>query len=276
MVVDSERVRSAVRRRVASARPRTERERRRLVAAGTLSPAQLELLRGVSGRISHRDGMYGGAVEHYYGVGLSAVHCIEAALAAAGRSDPAVVLDLPCGHGRVLRALQARWPEARFTVSDTDRDGVLFCARAWGAEPRFSSPRFEALDLGGPFDLIWCGSLATHLDEDRIGALLACLQRHLAPQGAAVVTTHGDRTAANMRDGSIDYLLAPGVQDGLVAAYERDGFAYSDYQDMPGYGVTLTSRDWFGARAERAGLTVAHFAAAAWDDHQDVFGLVVA
>ena len=79
------------------------------------------------------------------------------------------ILDLPCGHGRVMRWLRATFPKASLTACDIDGDGVSFCAETFGARPALSSTDPEDLVLG-TFDLIWCGSLLTHLrpgDWDR-------------------------------------------------------------------------------------------------------------
>src|SRR5262245_10124406 len=71
----------------------------------------------------------------YHRVGQSALHCIRLSLEAAGK-DPAEVrsiLDLPSGHGRVLRYLKAAFPDAALTACDLSRDGVDFCAATFGA-----------------------------------------------------------------------------------------------------------------------------------------------
>ena len=60
--------------------------------------------------ISPNDGMYqGGNKDHYFSVGRSALRNIKLAMAAAGKNptDMKNILDLPSGHGRVLRFLKA-------------------------------------------------------------------------------------------------------------------------------------------------------------------------
>src|SRR4051794_26106944 len=65
---------------------------------------------------------------HYFGVGRSALECIDISVRAAQTnvSDVKRILDLPCGHGRVLRYLKAAFPEAEITACDIMRDGVDF------------------------------------------------------------------------------------------------------------------------------------------------------
>src|SRR5437870_5495298 len=92
------------------------------------------------------------ALSHYLESG-------RAALTAAGKTDVRRILDLPCGHGRVLRVLKAAFPGAALTACDIDRDGVDFCASRFGAEPVYSVEDPGRIPVRGPFDLIWVGSL---------------------------------------------------------------------------------------------------------------------
>ena len=77
------------------------------------------------------------------------------------------MLDLPCGFGRVTRFLCARYPAASITVSDLDRDGVDYCAARFNAQAAYSVRDFRDLQLGGAYDLLWVGSLITHLPAPR-------------------------------------------------------------------------------------------------------------
>src|SRR5512144_2954446 len=86
-----------------------------------------------SEEISSRDGMFAGNREHYFAVGRSALRAVGLALLAAGRPAPRRILDLPSGHGRVLRMLRAAWPDAEITACDLDHDGVRYCERTFGA-----------------------------------------------------------------------------------------------------------------------------------------------
>lgn len=261
------------RRRLATHPWKTRAERERL--ARTSGAGERELLARVDATISPRDAMYVGDGGHYFSVGLSALRCIEESLAAAGTSQTQRILDMPCGHGRVLRFLRARYPAASAVACDVDEDGIAFCAETFGAHPQRSSTDLASLDPGDPFDLIWCGSLVTHLDADANAALLALFARSLTPNGIAVVTTHGPLVAERLRSGAAEaYQLEPAAAVAALRAYDETGFGYADYAWSPGYGISISSTDWIAAAAAECGLRVTHAIPHGWDGHQDVVALV--
>ena len=103
------------------------------------------MLERLDPHVDPADAMHAGDSAHYLAVGLSAIACAEA----AGVTDPRRILDMPCGHGRVLRALAAAYPNAALTACDLDRHGVDFCAAQFGAAPIYSSEDLHELDLPG-------------------------------------------------------------------------------------------------------------------------------
>jgi SAM-dependent methyltransferase len=265
----------AVRRRVRALAFRTERQKRQLLADNALAATEREQLVALESRISPRDTMYTGDGAHYFKVGLSAMRAVEAALRAASLPGVGRVLDLPCGHGRVLRFLVRRFPQAEFTACDLDRDGVDFCAQTFGATPVYSTEDLDALAFAARFDLIWCGSLVTHLNEEATRALFRLFARHLAPGGLLIFTAHGDFVARRMPRGEFDYMLTGAQIETITRLYAETGFGYEDYSEQAGYGVALTSPAWIRAQlAASGGLKEVYFSARAWDDHHDVYGYV--
>jgi SAM-dependent methyltransferase len=253
---------------------------------GSVPMRQRQLLERAQHAASSNDSMAAGGWPHYFSVGLDAVRCIDAALARTSANEPAAVLDMPCGWGRVMRFLAARLPEASLTACDIVDDAIEFCAGRFGARPVRSSPAFAEIDFGQRFDLIWCGSLVTHIDAGAADALLRLFARSLAPGGLAVVTAHGDEAAQRMRGRDALYELAPGAAARILASYERDGFGFAELphslpeaevEERPPapYGISLSSHAWMRRASRRAGLREVHFAAHDWDGHQDVYGFVL-
>lgn len=216
------------------------------------------------------DGMYKRTEKkHYFDVGRSALSCVQRALQIAGRPAPSSILDLPCGHGRVMRFLRAVYPQAKITACDLLRDGVAFCAQAFGAEPVYSSENVHEIPLRGRFDLIWCGSLLTHLDAPRWHEFLKFFARHLTSGGVCVFTVHGNYVVSSMRDFGSQY----GVPDqiGMVNDWSQSGFGYRSYEHEPNYGISLSSAEWVRREIERVPQLrwLAH-QERGWDAHQDV------
>ena len=266
----------ATRRWLRTIPPQTQLQKRRLLSNSSLSDTERELLGKVSARIYYNDGMYHGDGVHYFKVGLSAIHCIDEALASARLKDPRTILDLPCGSGRVLRFLRRRFPEASITAAELETGPVEFCARTFGAEPAFSSLNLDEVSLGKTFDLIWCGSLVTHLNERGIVSLFRLFRRHLAPGGLMMVTTHGDFVARRIPTRDFDYGLTDEQIARIGVDYPSSGYRFEDYPGEKDYGVSLTSPEWIHARIrELGGLREVYFKERGWDDHQDVFGFVL-
>ena len=214
------------------------------------------------------DTMHDGRDEHYLAVGLSALRCIASAV---GTQQPRRILDLPCGFGRVTRMLRAQYPTAQITVSDLDRPGVDFAAAHFGARGIYSVEDLAALDLGETFDLIWVGSLVTHLSESQTRAFLQAMHRAMAPDATLVISSHG----ATIADGLKQWLY--GVEPPSAAAilddYAADGYGHRGYGQSDGYGISLTDRHWWQRAAAAHGFTLVSYEERAWDGHQDILAL---
>ncbi len=215
------------------------------------------------------------ALNVYLAVGKSALDNCEASLSAAQRtfSDIKTCLDLPCGHGRVLRWLRSRIDPAGITACEIDRDAVDFCRQEFGVKGVYSSDDLNQLTFPDVYDLIWVGSLFTHLDPERCLALLRKLTSALREGGVLIFTTHGESCFA--RPG----LSAYGkrfrvIGDRMKADFYRDGFCYSPYEDTGYYGITVHSEDYVKnlmATNVSDRLQLVRFQARGWHDHQDVW-----
>ncbi|MCG8456419.1 MAG: class I SAM-dependent methyltransferase [Holophagales bacterium] len=251
----------------------------RELASGGVSAREAELALGLETAIHPDDEMfYASEAEHYLVAGLGALRSVEAALEAAGiTTDVASVLDLPCGYGRVLRWLKARFPAAELVGCELQAEAVTFCRERLGVDARRSAADLGSLDLGRGFGLQWCGSLFTHLDRSRALALLRCLVRHLEPGGLCVLTTHGQAVDDLLRLGIRDYDLEPPAIAGLLEDFDATGFGYAEYAFWPGYGVSLTSAEavrrlaTVAAEQEGCRWTEVLHRPLGWDGHQDVF-----
>jgi len=194
--------------------------------------------------ISPNDTMYQcGNKEHYYSVGQSALDCINLAISAVGRDirDIKTILDLPSGYGRVLRFLKAFFDHADITACDLEREAVDFCHKVFGAKAVYSSKRPSDIRLSDRFDLIWCGSLLTHLNFNLWNEFFAFFNSVLNNEGFLVFTTHGRYCAQRMLTKDFTYGLDSHKIEMLLAEFHHNGFGFVGYEDNDDYGISLTS-----------------------------------
>jgi SAM-dependent methyltransferase len=226
--------------------------------------------------ISPRDEMFAGDYEHYFSVGRSAVECIRLGLQAAGKVEARSILDMPCGHGRVLRALREEFPEAEITACDLNRDGVEFCQKTFGALPAYSNEEVREIPLIR-YDLIWCGSLLTHMPIQSWYGFLELFRDHLDPGGILVYTTHGRWPAERMRSGECLYGISKA--DKILKGYRKEGFGFAQYDWAKAkrltYGISL-AEPWRAVKMleDIPELRLIHYRERAWDNHQDVIAAI--
>lgn len=238
--------------------------------------AKPDPLIGVNRTIAVGDEMLHGNEIHYFDVGASALHVIETALIAARRPKSTIknILDLPCGHGRVMRFLRQAFPDAQLTACDLNRSGVEFCATTFGALPVVSCAAIDEIPLQGEFDLIWCGSLLTHLSEEKCAAFLRLFQRILGHGGLLVFTMHGRHYVREVAAGKIPHGVTAPQLAALFSGYHQRGFSYVDYSVQSGYGLSLAHPSFVTAQlVDHPGWRLLGYNEAGWDHRQDVICL---
>ena len=145
----------------------------------------------VSALISPQDGMFQGNAGHYFSCGASALNAISAAVGLSGMARVGSILDFGSGAGRVTRWLRASYPSADLTVTDIREDDLAFCSAEFAATAWASTIAVEELSAPRHYDVIWVGSVVTHLSEDAATRLIRKLLSFLTPRGLLVLSTHG-------------------------------------------------------------------------------------
>jgi SAM-dependent methyltransferase len=219
--------------------------------------------------VSPEDTMLRDTGEMYFPLGALALRKIRLAMLAGRCWGAQSILDFGCGYGRVLRYLAAGFPRAELAACDLDRGGVDFCADTFGATPIYGSYDPAEIEVGETFDLIWCGSVFTHLDAPRWNGFLDLLTPLLRPRGLLVFTTtgHGYLESVRRGDGGNWFPLEQ------AGDFPTAGFAYAEYPHIPGYGQFLCSVPWALEKLERLPLRVVMATEDCWA-HQDVIACV--
>jgi len=226
----------------------------------------MEISAAVSRAISPNDAMFkaqDGDLDAYLEFGRMTVDLLK------GYSEsPRRVLDFACGWGRVTRHIVAEWPEAEVWACELYPDAVEFCERELGVRGVVSSTNAEDVKLPKDCDLIWVGSLFTHLDSPQWRDFLRLLERALARSGVLVFTTHGRHAAEQIRP----WEKSPE----LFESYDRTGFGYAERPwGWPGYGGSLSTVEWVHEFVEtKTGLKVLSAEERGWSNYQDVVSCI--
>ena len=238
-----------------------------------LPGATQPFLRKVSLDLHQGDAMYDGNDRHYLSCGASALNVILSALRLADRPDPAAILDFGSGAGRVTRWLRAAFPLAVLDVCDLREDDVRFCRDTFQARTWVSGTLIGDLNAPDAYDLIWLGSVATHLSSEATERLLLKMLSWTRPCGLVVMSLHGRYAFQRQETREFCYIDDDRWQR-IKAGYETAGFGYSDYDGQKGYGISLTRPSWIAALIERLpGARITALSERAWDGHHDVVAI---
>lgn len=217
-------------------------------------------------------------LERYVHVGADALRIVVNALIANRREPPTSVLDFPSGSGRVTRHLAAFFPTATHVVGDLYDSHVEFCTRTFGARGVVTGANPDDVDFGHTFDVIFCGSLLTHLPEPQVHPILRLITRSLSPRGIAIVTLHG-RASDVIQHREPDKYAPDSIYERARRQVAKRGFGYADYEDsfrsrffkQRSYGVALVRPHWVVDRiAQLPGVRLLGYTEMDWDGHQDV------
>jgi SAM-dependent methyltransferase len=231
----------------------------------------------VPGRIHISDDMLGGTdracLEHYGSVGRDAVRNVEESLVSVGRDfgDVERCLEFPSGYGRVTRHLARLVDASKITVGDVNSHAVAFCVRQFRVRGILSSEDLSRLALPGAYDLMFVGSLFTHLPPAGCRALLGVLEAALCPGGVLVFTTQGESCLEHLDSYGNEFA---GTEARYRDALRNEGIGFVPYRGRDAYGITLHAKRYIEGEIERrfAGrLVLVRFRERGWDGHQDVW-----
>jgi SAM-dependent methyltransferase len=140
------------------------------------------------------------SVPDFEKIGERCAMLVNDAMAARDITAPKRILDFGCGCGRTLRWLVDQHGDVEFHGADVDAEAIEWSRRHY---PR---ARFAVTDPQPPlpfssqfFDVVYCLSVFTHLNEAMQDHWLAELHRILTPGGLLLLTVHGPNAAAQLK-----------------------------------------------------------------------------
>jgi hypothetical protein len=162
--------------------------------------------------------------------------------------------------------------KADITVSEINDEALSFCRRVFSVKSARSTLDLTNISLQESYDLIWCGSLITHINETAIKNLLKFFYDHLSDKGVCIFTTLGMTPAKWIRTKSNTYNLYVDLQEDLLSQFDNNGFGYVDYQHQTGYGLSLVTYDYMSNLVQNVGnYKELYYNEQRWDNHQDVY-----
>lgn len=256
------------------------------------SDGDLREIKGIFGRVHKYDFMIAGdtriAIDGYNRIGLNAYKLVEEAISLSNRinDDIGEILDYGCGYGRVTRVFVQNGDPNKISVFDVDPRAVSFCADEFGVKPiyfndrwDFKSVRFES------YDVIWAGSVLTHLSEAFTRETLALLCNILKPNGLLVFTTHGNKTFDRLREEYYGDRFQT-LSDEIIEQYNTRGFSFIPYENQEvdilpfdfrraeDFGMTWMSDrfvDDLICKIDGANIKLLKYKSLGWDSHQDTY-----
>jgi SAM-dependent methyltransferase len=233
---------------------------------------------GLKGRISYNDTMFAGDIKHYMEVGESAIENIENVLKQANKTFDSLksILDMPSGHGRVLRLLATKVSPEKITACDIDVDGIEFCEKEFGCRKLLSSNDFSKIRFSEDYSLIWVGSLFTHLNKAAFASLLKLLFNSLEIDGILVFTAHGKYSVEIFERYWTSQSIPISSEQLQKELIKTNGFYYAPYYNTQDYGISISLKHYVIPLIEslfegRAKLIT--YKEKGWDNHQDVFAI---
>jgi SAM-dependent methyltransferase len=133
------------------------------------------------------------ALREYLATGDQNVRELEEVLTQAGRplSEVGSFLEFASGYGRMTRFLVHRLHPSRITVADINPSAVSFTCETFGVRGFLSVEDPSSLRHDCRYDVIFVGSLFTHLHHAYWGSWLQHLYSLLLDAGLLIFSTHG-------------------------------------------------------------------------------------
>ena len=122
------------------------------------------------------------------------------------------------------------------------------------------------------FDVIWCGSLFTHISAKRFDELIHFFESQLKEGGITIFTVHGRFSRHNID--TIRYELSRHRILRMKLGYDTLGYGYTNYNNSDSYGLTFIKLSWLAKYFNRqSNLQIVGHYERGWDNIQDVIVL---
>jgi len=151
-------------------------------------------------------------------------------------------------------------------------EAARFCKKQFNVNTAVSDTDFDKVSFPTKFDLIWSGSLLTHLDANNATELLRLFHRSLSQTGVCVFTMHGQTSVTWLDSRAETYGLTEADIQKVLSDFAAQGYGYADYPGQAKYGVSVAKRARIVQMASTVGdWNLLSFTERTWSDHHDVY-----
>ena len=120
------------------------------------------------------------------------------------------------------------------------------------------------------YDLIWVGSLITHINSIAFLDMLDALYSVLEDEGILVFTTHGRYSLERL-----DKYGIPGLhKNQVIKSLRKFGYFFADYPYSKDYGISICLPEHVLSETNKISgnkLKLLTYKYKGWDNHQDVY-----
>lgn len=141
--------------------------------------------------IYHNNDFYA-SLDGYYSIGLNGLNTIRRVLSSAKGNDQisGKILDFAGGYGRVTRFLSGYYGKDNIHCSDVKQDAVQFQVKNFGVTGHLSYFNPDDFLIHDKYEVIFAGSLFSHLNESLFVRWLEKLLKLLNSKGILIFSVH--------------------------------------------------------------------------------------
>jgi len=151
------------------------------------------------------------------------------------------ILDFGCSSGRIIKTLQAVYPDACFTGCDPNGEAIKWAASEMPSAEFFISPEKPPIPTeSGSYDIVYAISIWSHFSRGAAMQWLDEMHRILKNDGLLLITAHGFGALRHYLD---HHAMSAGQVNTVRAQMQSSGFYFIDVFGPDGdWGVGKT--DW--------------------------------
>jgi SAM-dependent methyltransferase len=184
----------------------------------------------------------------YFKTGKEALQSIENIIVSIGKSFEHIqsFLDFASGYGRFTRFLIQEIDPVKIWVSDIYQGAVDFQVKYFKVNGFYSETDPHKLQFPRKFEIIYVGSLFSHLPANRFQEWLSRLYGILEDDGILIFSTHGES-------------LCPPQNQLDPSGFTFLGMSESESLSVEEYGSTFVTKDWVERMAKKLGINYIYF-----------------